>query len=114
VAIDGPVRLSPGQQNLEIAYTALSWSRPQAIKFRFQMSDVDRGWVDAGARRTAYYSHLPPGSYTFRVTADNGEGVWDGTGQTLSIVVLPRFYQTWWFNAAVASSLVALVWLSWR
>ena len=75
---------------------------------------LDRDWVDAGSRRTAYYSHLPPGSYTFTVTADNGEGVWNATGQTLAIVVLPRFYQTWWFRAAVASSLVALVWLSWR
>ena len=114
VAIGGPVRLTPGQENLEIQYTGLSWSRPQAIKFRFRLIGLDRDWVDAGARRTAYYSHLPPGSYTFNVTADNGEGVWNATGKTLAIVVLPRFYQTWWFRAAVASSLVALVWLSWR
>ena len=48
------------------------------------------------------------------MTADNGEGVWNATGETLAIVVLPRFYQTWWFRTAIASSLVALVWLSWR
>ena len=36
------------------------------------------------------------------------------TGKTLAVVVLPRFYQTWWFRAAIASSLVALVWLFWR
>ena len=113
-ATAGAVRLTPGQENLEIQYTGLSWSRPQAIKFRFRLIGLDRDWVEAGARRTAYYSHLPPGSYTFNVTADNGEGVWDGTGQTLAVVVLPRFYQTWWFRAAIASSLVALVWLFWR
>jgi signal transduction histidine kinase len=114
IATGGPVRLNPGQENLEIQYTGLSWSRPQAIKFRFRLVGLDRDWVEAGARRTAYYSHLPPGSYTFNVTADNGEGVWDSIGKTLAIVVLPRFYQTWWFRAAVASSLVAFVWLSWR
>jgi len=114
VAIGGPVRLTPDQENLEIQYSGLSWSRPQAIKFRFRLIGLDREWVDAGTRRTAYYSHLPPGSYTFNVTADNGEGVWNATGRTLAIVVLPRFYQTWWFRAVVASSLVALVWLSWR
>jgi signal transduction histidine kinase/ligand-binding sensor domain-containing protein len=114
IATGGPVRLNPGQENLEIQYTGLSWSRPQAIKFRFRLVGLDRDWVEAGARRTAYYSHLPPGSYTFNVTADNGEGVWNATGKTLAIVVLPRFYQTWWFRGAVASSLVALVWLSWR
>ncbi len=110
----GPVRLTPAQENLEIRYTGLSWSRPQAIRFRFQLAGLDHGWVDAGSRRTAYYSHLPPGSYTFKVTADNGDGVWDAAGETLAIVVLPRVYQTWWFRAAVASSLVALVWVSWR
>ena len=73
--------LTPGQENLEIQYTGLNWSRPQAIKFRFRLIGLDRDWVDAGARRTAYYSHLPPGSYTFTVTADNGEGVWNAAGQ---------------------------------
>jgi signal transduction histidine kinase/ligand-binding sensor domain-containing protein len=114
VAIVSPVRVAPGQENLEIRYTGLAWSRPQAIKFRFRLMELDRDWVEAGARRTAYYSHVPPGSYTFIVTADNGEGVWNATGQTLAIVVLPRFHQTWWFRAGVASSLVTLVWMSWR
>jgi len=114
IVTGGPVRLTPGQESLEIQYTGLNWSRPQAIRFRFRLVGLDRDWVDAGSRRTAYYSHLPPGSYTFKVTADNGEGVWDSTGKTLAIVVLPRFYQTWWFRAAVVSSLLAFVWLSWR
>jgi ligand-binding sensor domain-containing protein/signal transduction histidine kinase len=114
VTIAGPVRLTPGQENLEIQYTGLNWNRPQAIKFRYRLLGLDRDWVDAGARRTAYYSHLPPGSYTFNVIADNGEGAWNTTGQTLAIQVLPRLYQTMWFRAAVAASLVALVWLSWR
>jgi signal transduction histidine kinase/ligand-binding sensor domain-containing protein len=114
IAIGGAIRVSPGQENLEIQYTGLSWNRPQAIKFRFRLIGLDRDWVDAGTRRTAYYSHLPPGSYTFKVTADNGEGVWNDAGKPLAIVVLPRFYQTWWFRFAVASSLAALMWLSWR
>jgi signal transduction histidine kinase/ligand-binding sensor domain-containing protein len=114
VAIGGAVRLSPGQQNLEIQYTALSWGRPQAVRFRFQMIGIDRDWVDAGARRTAYYSYLPPGSYTFNVTADNGEGVWSEVGQTLAVIVVPRFYQTWWFQSAAAAIVIAAVWLSWR
>jgi ligand-binding sensor domain-containing protein len=113
-AVDGPIRLTPEQRNLEISFTGLSWSRAPAIKFRFRLTPLDRDWVDAGTRRTAYYSYLPPGSYTFNVTGDNGEGVWNETGQTLAVVVLPRFYQTWWFRVVAASSLVALVWLSWR
>ena len=108
------VRVLPGHENVEIQYTGLSWSRPHAVSFRFRLTGLDRDWVEAGTRRTAYYSHLPPGSYTFNVTADNGEGVWNTAGATLAIVVLPRFYQTWWFRSVVVSSLVAFVWVSWR
>ena len=75
--------MTPGQENLEIHYTGLNWNRPQAIKFRFRLVGLDRDWVDAGARRTAYYSHLPAGTYTFTVIADNGDGVWNATGKTL-------------------------------
>jgi signal transduction histidine kinase/ligand-binding sensor domain-containing protein len=108
------IRLGPSQQHLEIQYTALSWSRPHAIRFRFRMAGLDRDWIDAGARRTAYYPHLPPGSYTFRVTADNGEGVWNAAGEGLKLVVLPPFHQTWWFRAAGITTVAALVWTAWR
>jgi signal transduction histidine kinase len=114
VAASGSVRLTPGQQNLEIQYTGISWSRPHAIRFRYMLAGLDRGWVEAGGRRTAYYSYLPPGSYTFRVTADNGEGVWNETATSLAVVVLPPYYQTWWFRVGAVAILAGLVWLSWR
>ena len=104
----------PGQGNLEIQYTGLSWSRPQQIRFRYQMAGLDPGWVEAGGRRTAYYSHLPPGSYTFRVIADNGEGVWNMGGRSLRVVVLPPFYRTWWFIALAAIGIVAAFFLAFR
>jgi signal transduction histidine kinase len=58
--------------------------------------------VEAGRRRTAYYSHVPPGEYTFTVLAANSDGVWNTSGPSLSIVVVPRFYQTRWFWGLVA------------
>jgi signal transduction histidine kinase len=114
IVLDGPIRVRPGQENLEIRYTGLSWSRPHATRFRFRLNGLDHGWIDAADRRTAYYSHLPPGAYAFTVIADNGEGVWSPAGATLAVVVLPRFHQTWWFRGIAGFGLVALVGLSWR
>ncbi len=91
------VKIQPGQNDLEVQFTALSWNRPTQIKFKYQLVGLDEDWVDSGIRRTAYYPHIPPGEYTFRVIADNGEGVWNYEGQSLAVVVLPPFYQTWWF-----------------
>ena len=102
------VRVRPDHETLEIHYTALSWSRASRVRFKYQLVGVNRDWVDAGARRTAYFSHLPPGTYTFRVIADNGEGVWNTVGTSHSIIVLPPFYGTWWFRAMAAVSLLGI------
>ena len=111
---DRPLRLDPSQQSLEIQYTALNWNRARDIKFKYRMLGFDSDWVDAGERRTAYYTQMPPGSYTFTVIADNGEGVWNTTGQSLATVVLPPFYRTWWFRSAAVMLVAGLVGLAWR
>lgn len=106
----GPeVVIHPGQENLEIQYTGLSWSRPQQIRFRYQMLGLDHNWVEAGTRRTAYLPHLPPGSYTFKVIADNGDGVWNEAGAEMRIRVIPPFYRTWWFLTLVACGVLGAV-----
>jgi signal transduction histidine kinase len=106
--MDRGVRMLSGQENLEIQYTALSWTRASQVSFKYQLVGLDRDWVDAGTRRTAYFPHLPPGAYTFRVIADNGEGVWNTEGRSLAIVVLPPFYRTWWFTTLAGISLVGV------
>ncbi len=107
--LDKPLRIEPGQENLEIQYTALNWSRPQQIRFKYQMAGLHPDWIEAGTRRTAYFSYLPPGDYTFKVIADNGEGVWNSEGQSLRITVLPPFYRTWWFRTLALLILGGLI-----
>ncbi len=107
--IDGPLKITPGKENLEIAYTALSFIHPEQIRFRYMLEGLDSDWVDAGNRRTAYYSHLPPATYTFRVIARNSDGVWNRTGKSLVIEVLAPFYRTWWFIALEIFTVAALI-----
>jgi ligand-binding sensor domain-containing protein len=98
MAINGPVRVTPEHDNVEIQYSALSFINSEHIRFRYQLHGLDRDWVAAGTRRTAYYPHLPAGRYTFSVTAAHSDGVWNGAGTSLTILVLPRFYRTQWFS----------------
>ncbi len=91
VAFDRPVRISPGQESLEIAYTALSFINSEQLKFKYRLAGLDRDWIEADTRRTAYYSHVPPGDYVFQVIAANSDGVWNTEGQSLRIVVVPPF-----------------------
>jgi Y_Y_Y domain len=57
----------------------------------------DKGWVDAGTRRVAFYTNLPPGQYRFTVIASNNDGLWNETGVAFGFYLKPHFYQTYTF-----------------
>jgi signal transduction histidine kinase/ligand-binding sensor domain-containing protein/CheY-like chemotaxis protein len=96
-AVDAALPLRPSDRDLELHYTALSFVAPREIAFRYKLEGFDRDWIDAGNRRTAYYTNLPPGKYVFRVKAANNDGVWNEIGSSLAIQLRPHFYETWWF-----------------
>jgi ligand-binding sensor domain-containing protein len=109
VPVNNSLRMQPGKENLEIEYTALSFVHSEQIRFQYKMEGLDSRWVDAGVRRTAYYSHLPPGKYHFHVIARKSDGVWNTEGRTMAVEVLAPFYRTWWFVALEVMALVALI-----
>jgi signal transduction histidine kinase len=97
-----PVRVLPGQEFLEIQYTGLSLVNSDRIRFRYRLGGLEHDWVDAGTRRTAYYSHVPPGQYTFTVAAAGSDGVWTDEVASLAIQVVAPFWRTWWFMSLAA------------
>jgi signal transduction histidine kinase len=103
------LRIAPGRHRLELVYTAVSFDAPERVRFRYQLEALDRDWVDAGTRRSAFYNFVPPGSYRFRVSACNSDGVWAPATTSLALIVLPHFWQTWWFMGLAAAGLVAFV-----
>lgn len=92
------VTLQPGRRELEVQFTGLSYTSPERVQFKYRLQGMDSDWTEAGTRRSVTYSFLPPGEYSFHVTACNSDGLWNETGETLAIVVLPYFWQTLWFK----------------
>jgi ligand-binding sensor domain-containing protein/two-component sensor histidine kinase len=103
----GSMKFPPHTRDIEIRYTALSFVVPQKVKFQYQLEGRDHGWQDAGTRRQAFYTDLPPGAYRFRVKASNSDGVWNETGASLDFEIPPAFHQTTWFAALCVVLLAA-------
>jgi signal transduction histidine kinase len=99
--LGGHFKIPPGNQRLELQYTALSLTDPRKVRFKYKMEGLENKWNEAETKRTADYSHIPPGEYRFHVIACNNDGVWNDTGDTLAITVLPYFWQTKWFMTLV-------------
>jgi ligand-binding sensor domain-containing protein/AraC-like DNA-binding protein len=83
-------------------FTAPTFLSPEKIKFKYRLEGFDRKWLflSPGKERTVHYRDLGPGTYTFRVTACNAEGVWNQNGAAVTFTLKPFFYQTLLFKIA--------------
>jgi len=82
-------------------FAALHYSSPQQNQFAYLMEGLEKDWNYVGTRRFAGYTSVPPGNYTFRVKAANSDGLWNELGTSISIEVIPPFWQTWWFRVSM-------------
>lgn len=107
------VELGPHYRKLEIDYTALSFTAPENVNFRYRLEGFEDNWNAGSPERNAIYFHLNPRSYRFHVIACNNSGVWNDKGAVLEFTVEPFFWQRWWFRIAVVGtftlSIVAIV-----
>lgn len=103
------VVLQPGNERLDIHYTSLNLGAPDRARFKYWLEGYEKIWIDVGADRVARFPKLSPGDYRFHVTACNEDGVWNAVGSVLKITVLPPFWETKWFIAVSAVSLVGII-----
>lgn len=103
------MRIAAGGHYFEFKFAAMSFTSPDKVRFRWRLIGLEPNWVDGGTHHTASYSFLPPGNYQFEVQACNNDGVWNDAGATTRLIVLPYFWQTWWFEIATGLFLTAVL-----
>jgi signal transduction histidine kinase/ligand-binding sensor domain-containing protein/ActR/RegA family two-component response regulator len=101
--------IDPQQRDLEFRYTAINFVAPDRVTFRYKLDGYDSDWRGPSARRSAYYTNVPSGSYMFRVQAANGDGAWNEAGASFAFSIRPHFHETWWFLGLCALGAVAVL-----
>jgi len=114
LARDGRTSAPPDDNTFDFRFTALSFSAPEKLRFKYRLEPFDKNWVDAGTQRTAHYTNMAPGEYSFHVIAANSFGVWNEQGASVRFVLRPHLYQTNWFYALCAAAFLALLWVAYR
>jgi len=111
VRIESPASLvlPKGAKTVEIDYAALSLAIPERVRFRYRLEGVDADWVEAGARRQAFYTNLKPGKYVFRVRAANNDGAWNEQGASLALDLPPTLFQSRLFLLLCAGAAACLL-----
>lgn len=103
-----------GTRRVLIEYTAPLLTSPFKTRFRYRLDGFDADWIDAGMRRQAVYTNLPPRRYAFEVAASDEDGVWSESGAAFTFTIRPFFYQTPWFWTMVVLFIGALGWSVWQ
>lgn len=103
------VCLAHNQNFFTIHFAALSFDQSNRVNYTYQLEEIDPGWVKSGHRAEAPYTHVPPGKYLFRVRAETYSGVPSARELTMTVVIMPAFYQTWWFRILVLAIIVAAI-----
>jgi signal transduction histidine kinase/ligand-binding sensor domain-containing protein/DNA-binding response OmpR family regulator len=94
------INLSYKHSVFTFEFAALNYTFPEKNQYAYKLENFDKDWTYVGTKRTATYTNLDPGNYTFRVKASNNDGKWNDKGTAISIYIKPPFWLTWWFKLA--------------
>lgn len=100
------IELNYDQNIFSLSFIGLNYDRSDKNQYAYKLEGINNRWVYSGAQRTARYSGLPPGTYTFLVKACNNDGLWTKDFLKLTIVIYPPFWETWWFRISVLIILI--------
>lgn len=93
-----PLKIGPGRHYIEFHFTGINFTAPDKVRFKWQLEGVEKQWHEGLNQRLSGYGPLLPGNYRFRVLAANSDGIWNDAGASVAFVVLPFFWETWWFK----------------
>ena len=103
-----PITVPAGTARIELQYTGLCLIAPERVHFSFLLEGYDTDWSRSDTRRSAVYTHVPPGNYQFRVRAANNDGIWNEAGAAVSLRIQAHYWQTMWFRFVIGTTVFAL------
>jgi signal transduction histidine kinase/CheY-like chemotaxis protein/streptogramin lyase len=90
-------------------FSSLHFSAPERNQYAYILEGLEQDWNFSENRRYAGYTNVPPGNYVFRVKATNSDGVWNEDGEAVKIIIVPPFWQMWWFRILIALLAAGLI-----
>ena len=100
-------RLPHQQNSLSFYLNGVTMNNASAVKFKYKLNGYDEDWSNITSNRIVTYTNLPSGNYRFEARAMNEDGIWSKTPDSFEFIIVPPFWQTWWFRGVVALLIIA-------
>jgi ligand-binding sensor domain-containing protein/signal transduction histidine kinase len=102
------ITLSYRQSILTFEFAALGFTASEKNQYAYMLEGFDKNWNYVGQQRAATYTNLDPGTYVFKVKASNNDGFWNEEPTSITIIVTPPYWKTWWFKALISLLLIGI------
>jgi len=109
VSMTDQIKLSYNDRVITFEFAALHYAAPEKNMYAYKLEGFEKDWNYVGTRRFATYTNLSPGKYVFRVRGSNNDGLWNEQGSSLSLIIFPPFWQTWWFRGLALSLVIVFL-----
>lgn len=96
------------KNTISITYRALEFTLPEGNQYAYMLEGQDKDWVYTSNDKVRF-ANLAPGNYTFKLKVSNNEGLWNYDPLELEVVIVPPYWQTWWFKALIFLAIAAVV-----
>lgn len=103
------IELSYKESSIAFEFAALNFIFPEKNQYACMLEGFDPTWIHLGSKRSASYTNLDPGKYTFRVKGSNNDGLWNEMGTSVIIIITPPYWQTWWFRTLLLLAVISLI-----
>jgi len=107
----GQIKLLHHENVISFEFASLDFTSPEKNQYAYMLEGFHKEWINAGTNRTATFTNLKPGTYTFRVRGSNNDGVWSHREASIVLVIDPPFWQTWWAYILYAVGAIFVLYL---
>lgn len=103
------IRLNYDQSVITFEFSALNFFHSEKNRYAYKLQGFEKEWNEVGNKRSATYTNLEPGEYTFQVKAANNNGIWNNESRDIRITVTPPFWKTWAFKTAIGLIVMIII-----
>jgi signal transduction histidine kinase/ligand-binding sensor domain-containing protein len=96
VSYTNQVKLKYWQKDVSFDFIGLHYLKPEDNQYSYKLENYDTKWSTPSKGRSAFYTNLSPGTYTFKVKASNADGIWNEEGASIEVVIASPWWLTWW------------------
>lgn len=104
----GELKFNHTENTIQINFTGISYRSMGKLGYRYTLFNGKDTLSAYTNNREVQFFALPPGKYSFVVSAMNSSGTWSSVPAVLSFTIMPAWWQTRWF-AVVIALLITLI-----